>query len=201
MNREYHRWFSPSLGREMELLVFGHAGARMLVFPTSKGKFYEWEDRGMIGALGHALENGHLQMYCVDSVDDESWYAWHKHPADRAWRHVQYEHYLLNEVLPLAYQKNQTPYLIVAGASFGAYHAMNFALRHPDITNRPVTLSLCVNGRLAYTLAVTNAGWRAIELAGTPEIWNEIEARVDRTWKPSAYGLNDDRPLGFAVRF
>ena len=23
MNREHHRWFSPSLGREMELLVFG----------------------------------------------------------------------------------------------------------------------------------------------------------------------------------
>jgi esterase/lipase superfamily enzyme len=141
MNREYHRWFSPSLGREMELLVFGHGGARMLVFPTSKGKFYEWEDRGMMAALGHGLENGHLQIYCVDSVDEESWYAFHKHPADRAWRHVQYENYLLYEVLPLASSKNPTPYLIVAGASFGAYHAMNFALRHPDITNRVISMS------------------------------------------------------------
>ncbi|MBF8283873.1 MAG: hypothetical protein HW378_2788, partial [Anaerolineales bacterium] len=52
MNREYHRWYSPSLNKEIELLVFGHAGARMLVFPTSLGKFYEWEDRGMVGALG-----------------------------------------------------------------------------------------------------------------------------------------------------
>ena len=34
----------------------------------------------MIAALGEQLENGHLQMYCVDSVDEESWYAWHKHP-------------------------------------------------------------------------------------------------------------------------
>ncbi|MGD8805869.1 MAG: esterase, partial [Chloroflexota bacterium] len=27
MKREYHRWYSPSLGRDMELLIFGHAGA------------------------------------------------------------------------------------------------------------------------------------------------------------------------------
>jgi esterase/lipase superfamily enzyme len=125
----------------MELLVFGHAGARMLVFPTSKGKYYEWEDRGMIAELSDHLENGWLQIYCVDSVDEESWYAWHKHPGDRAWRHIQYENYLLEEVLPLVYKKNPTPFLIVSGASFGAYHAMNFALRHPDLTNRVIALS------------------------------------------------------------
>ena len=112
MNREYHRWYSPALNRDMELLIFGHGGARVLVFPTSKGKFYEWEDRGMMAALGEHLENGWIQMYCVDSVDEESWYAWHKSPGDRAWRHMQYESYLLHEVLPLASQKNPTPYLI-----------------------------------------------------------------------------------------
>ncbi len=141
MNREYHRWHSPSLGRDMELLIFGHAGARVLVFPTSKGKFYEWEDRQMIATLGEDLERGHIQLYCVDSVDAESWYAWHKHPSERTWRHVQYENYILYEVLPLVSQKNPTPYLIVTGASFGAYHAMNFALRHPEITNRVIAMS------------------------------------------------------------
>lgn len=141
MNREYHRWHSPSLGRDMEMLVFGHAGARVLVFPTSMGKFYEWEDRGMMGALQHQLDNGQLQVFCVDSVDAESWYAWHSHPADRAWRHVQYDGYLVNEVMPLISQKNATPYLIVTGASFGAYHAMNFGLRHPDICNRVLAMS------------------------------------------------------------
>jgi esterase/lipase superfamily enzyme len=141
MHREYHRWHSPSLNRDMELLIFGHGGARMLVFPTSKGKFYEWEDRGMIGALGEHLERGWIQMYCVDSVDAESWYARRAHPGGRVGRHVQYENYILHEVLPLIYAKNPTPYLIVAGASFGAYHAVNFAFRHPDITNRVIGLS------------------------------------------------------------
>lgn len=43
MNREFHRWHSPSLGRDMDLLVFGHAGARAIVFPTSMGRFFEWK--------------------------------------------------------------------------------------------------------------------------------------------------------------
>ena len=141
MKREYHRWYSPSLEREMELLVFGHAGSRMLVFPTSMGKFYEWEDRGMVSTLSEHLEQGWIQMVCVDSVDAESWYARHKHPADRAQRHAQYDNYLVAEVMPFISQINSTPFLILAGASFGAYHAMNFALRHPEISNRVIAMS------------------------------------------------------------
>ena len=52
-----------SLNRDMELLVFGHAGARVLVFPTSMGRYYEWEDRGMMGALGEHIERGWIQVF------------------------------------------------------------------------------------------------------------------------------------------
>lgn len=141
MNREYHRWHSPSLGREMELLVFGHAGARVLVFPTSQGRFFEWEDRGMVAALGEHLERGWVQLFCVDSVDAESWYARRRGPAARAWRHVQYERYLLTEVLPLSAHLNPTPFLMTTGASFGAYHAANLAFRHPWLVDRLIGLS------------------------------------------------------------
>lgn len=141
MHREYHRWFSPSLHRNMELLVFGHAGARVLVFPTSKGRFHEWEDRGMIGPLWHHLSQGWLQLYCVDSVDGESWYAYHTHPGVRAWRQEQYDRYLADEVLPLTRHKNPNPFLITTGASLGAYHAANFAFRHADQVGR--VLGLC----------------------------------------------------------
>ncbi len=141
MNREFHRWYSHLLGREMELLIFGHSGARLLVFPTSLGRFFEWEDRGMIAALGDQLENGWLQIICVDSIDADSWYARWKHPADRAARHIQYENYLLDEVLPLSRQVNANPFLMTTGASFGAYHAVNFALRHPELVGRTIGLS------------------------------------------------------------
>ncbi len=141
MNREYHRWFSPSLQRDMELLVFGHAGARVLVFPTSMGRFFQWEDSGMINTLSDQLEQGNIQLICVDSVDEESWYAKWKQPGDRAWRQTQYDNYLVNEVMPFSVQLNSNPFLIAAGASFGGYQAINFAFRYPLLVNRVLGLS------------------------------------------------------------
>lgn len=141
MNREYHRWYSRSLDRDMELLVFGHGGARVLVFPTSQGRFFQWEDMGMIDTLGSRLEQGQIQLYCVDSVDDESWYAKQKHPAERALRHMQYDSYILNEVVPFSKQRNQNTFLMATGTSFGAYHAASFAFHYPQLVDRVIGLS------------------------------------------------------------
>ncbi|MDX2181637.1 MAG: alpha/beta hydrolase-fold protein [Bryobacteraceae bacterium] len=130
MNREHHKWWSRDLHRDMELLVFGHAGTPVLVFPTSMGKYFEYEDRGMVGALWSAIERGHIQLFCVDSVDKESWYNKAAHPYWRVLRHIHYENYILNDVLPLIRNRNWGP-LAVTGASFGGYHSINFAFRHP----------------------------------------------------------------------
>jgi esterase/lipase superfamily enzyme len=141
MHRSYHRWHSPSLGRDMELLVFGHAGARVLAFPASRHPFYDWEDRGLIGSLRWHLEGGHLQVFCLDQVDSESWYGWHLHPAQRARRYAQYERYLLEEAVPFTRRVNANPFLIAAGPSLGAYHAAAFALRHPHLVGRLLGMS------------------------------------------------------------
>jgi esterase/lipase superfamily enzyme len=125
----------------MDLLIHGHAGARVLIFPTSQGRFYEYEDRGMVENLREHLENGWLQLYCVDSVDAESFYCRWAHPSGRIQRHVQYEAYILDEVLPLSRAKNSNPFMIAHGCSFGAYHALNIALRHPHHFGRVLALS------------------------------------------------------------
>ena len=141
MHREHVRWFSPRLERNMDLLVFGHAGARVLVFPSSMGKFFEWEDREMTSALSEHLERGWIQMYCVDSVDADSWYAKWKHPGDRARYHARYDGYLREEVIPFTESRNGNPFLITTGASFGAYQAMSFALRYPALVGRVIGMS------------------------------------------------------------
>jgi esterase/lipase superfamily enzyme len=133
MNREYHVGQSAQLGRSMELLVFGHAGMPVLVFPTSSGRFFDFEDRGMVGALGARIDAGELQLFCVDSVDGESWYNRQIAPSRRVARHMQYEAYLLHEVVPFIGEKNLDPRLLALGCSFGGYHAVNIALRHPDV--------------------------------------------------------------------
>src|SRR5579863_289154 len=120
MKRQYFRRYSPALGLDMDLLVFGHAGARAIAFPTSMGRFFDWEDRGLVEALSSRLESGGLQLCCVDSVDAESWYNKSISPTDRARRNAQYDGHILNEVLPFTQELNSNPFLIVAGASFGA---------------------------------------------------------------------------------
>ena len=132
MNREYHKWWSWRLDRDMELLVFGHGGLPVLVFPTSQGRFYEFEDRGLVSAVAHKIDQGQIQLFCLDSVDSESWYNRAVPPRWRIARHMQYENYVMEEVLPLIRLKNSNPRLTSLGCSFGGYHAVNVALRHPD---------------------------------------------------------------------
>ena len=141
MNREYHEWQSDRLGRAMELLVFGHAGLPVLVFPTSGGRFFDMEDRGMVDALNDRIEGGQIQLVCVDSVDRESWYNLQIAPGSRVARHMQYEAYLVDEVLPLIRRINPDPRLMALGLSFGGYHAVNIALRHPDLFSGFLSLS------------------------------------------------------------
>ena len=141
MHREYHNWWSPRLQRDMELLVFGHAGARVLVFPTRAGRFFDYENWGLVEVLRGHLERGWLQLYCVDSVDRESLYAFWRPPYERIERHLQYESYVLEEVLPLTSVLNPSPYLIAHGCSLGAYHAVNIAFRHPHLFHKVVALS------------------------------------------------------------
>ena len=136
MQRDYIKEYSPNLGRDMELLHFGHSGSTLLVFPTSQGRFYQWEDFGLVGALSDFIESGAVQLVCVDSVDGESWYAHDKAPADRVRRHLQYEAYLTQEILP---RLAGPP--VVCGASFGALHAVLLAARYPSRIGGFIALS------------------------------------------------------------
>jgi len=140
MNREYHNRLSHDLQRGMEALVFGHAGTPILMFPTSMGRFYDYEDCGLIGALAHKFENGELQAFCVDSVDQESWHNRTIHPRARVLRHVQYDRYISQEVIPWIRSRNSSALLTLTGCDFGGYHAVNFSLKHPDLVARCVSL-------------------------------------------------------------
>jgi len=140
LNREYYKWYSPRLSRDMEMLVFGHAGTPLIIFPTSMGRYFDYENRGMIDAVRAKYDNGELQAFCVDSVDAESWYNKSVHPRERVLRHEAYERYLIDEVIPFIRLRARRNHLGVTGCSFGAYHALNFAFRHPDLISWCVTM-------------------------------------------------------------
>jgi esterase/lipase superfamily enzyme len=152
MKREYGSWHSPNLGRAMEYLWFGDRGRPVLFFPTSMGSFYQNEDFGLTGALADKVDAGWLQLLCVDSVDAESWYNKRIHPAQRAQRHDAYDRYLRHEVVPFVFNRAPSN-LVTVGASFGAYHAANFAGRYPGI----VTKAICFSG--LYDIRRYTDGW------------------------------------------
>jgi esterase/lipase superfamily enzyme len=129
----------------MELLAFGHGGFPIVVFPTSGGRFWEYEERGMVGALAPKIERGELQVICIDSVDQESWYNKGISPADRLHRQNAFDAYVALEVAPFVRDRTSWGQMGTTGCSLGGYHAINFALRHPDIVTYAVSMSGAFN--------------------------------------------------------
>lgn len=158
MDRNYHKWYSENQGREMELLIFGDRGARVIVFPTRDGAFYDYENWGMVGALAEKIEQGFIQIICVDGNDRESLYADWLPVEERIARHERYEKYILDEVLPFTEKQNPKSFLIAHGCSLGAYNAVNITFRHPEVFGKVVALS----GRYDLTRSI----------GGYPDLFN-----------------------------
>lgn len=141
MKIEYVKWFSPHLSKDMELKVFGSQGKAMLVFPTSQGRFFDFEDRGMVSALTHWLDAQKLKLYCVDSVDGESFFHQTKSLGDKVGVQSRYEDYIMKEVVPYIYSHGHYGQLMLYGASWGAFHAMLLLLKYPQVFDECLCLS------------------------------------------------------------
>ena len=132
--------FSPSLGRDMHMMIYGRGGMPFLAFPTQDGMCRQYEDFGVIDQISDFIENGRIQLFVVDTVDAESWSA---KGADNTWRTArqeQYYHYIVDEVVPLMREKNELrPYTL--GMSMGANHAAITFLRRPDLFRGVLALS------------------------------------------------------------
>jgi esterase/lipase superfamily enzyme len=147
MHIEYHKWWSPSLGQDMEFKVYGNYGKPVIVFPAQGGRFYEYEDFGMVETVRGFIDSGKIKLFTVDSIDNQSWANASAHPADRARRHEDYDRYIVNEVAPFIRAHcggdpaGGDPKCLSTGVSMGAYHAVNFFFRHPDIFDALIALS------------------------------------------------------------
>lgn len=114
------------------MLVFGHAGFPVIIFPTSRARYYQAKDFGLINAAAYLIDSGKIKIYCPDSIDNESWYNTNIPPADRVKTHIAYEEVILNDVIEFAFQDTGFDKVALSGCSFGGYHAANIAFRNPD---------------------------------------------------------------------
>lgn len=143
MQIEYHKWWSPNIGSDMELKVYGWYGKPILVFPAQGGRFFDYENFHMIEAIRDSIEGGRVKLFTVDSLDNQSWANNSLHPNERALRHEDYDRYITQEVAPFMrlHCANTSQKFMTTGVSMGAYHAVNFIFRHPDFFDAVIALS------------------------------------------------------------
>ena len=108
----------------------------------------------MVGAIGALLDAGRVKLYCVDGFDAGSWRADDLPLEERARRHGAYEDWIVEQVVPFIHADSGGGEIIVNGASFGAYHAANFALKRADL----FPLAICQSG--VYDVAAVGWGER-----------------------------------------
>lgn len=135
------KWYSPTLNLETEMLVYGHYGIPIIMFPTTMGRYNESTDFGLIDSVSAYINDGKIKIYCVDSIDKFSWYNKGAHPSERARNHIWFDEFIINEVVNPIRSSYNIHKVAVAGASFGAYHAANFAFKHPDMVHSLLAMS------------------------------------------------------------
>jgi len=134
LKESYEKWYSTNLDLDTELLTIGESGFPIILFPTSMGKYYQNKDFGLTDTVASVVDAGLVKLYCVDSVDNFSWYNKSISPADRIKNHVWYDRFIYDEIVTRAQKETGYEKVALAGCSFGAYHATNFAFRHPEVS-------------------------------------------------------------------
>ena len=125
------------------MVVLGHWGPPLIMFPTSGGDEEEYERQGLIEAIAGVIDAGAVKVFCVNINHGDSFANRHAHPLHRSWMQRQYDAYIRHEVIPFIRHHCQSPDTAIwtMGASLGAYHAVNTLFKHPDVVKRCFALS------------------------------------------------------------
>lgn len=140
MQTEYYREYSPSLGRDMEIKRYGHAGRPVLFIPCQDGRFYDFENFHMTDAWAPWIDSGRAMVFSIDTIDRETWSDKGGDPHWRIRRHEQWMDFITREAVPfIRGEANRLngwegyPGIIAFGCSLGALHAANLFFRFPDL--------------------------------------------------------------------
>lgn len=142
MQRELDSWYSPSLNKNMDIAMYGHWGFSLLLIPTAAADYLEYERFLLIDVIQNYIEAGKVKVFSINSINSESWLNSKMHPRHKAIRHVQFNRYIDQEVIPYIKAKTSpdTP-IITCGASLGALHAANLFFRRPDLIDGTIAMS------------------------------------------------------------
>ena len=110
--------------------------------PTAAADFLEYERFLLIDAIQKYIDQGKVKVYSINSINNESWLNSKIQGRNKIIRHMQFNEYVYNEVVPFIRNRTSldTP-IITCGASFGALHAANLFFKNPVAINGCIAMS------------------------------------------------------------
>ncbi|MGI6687135.1 MAG: esterase family protein [Christensenellales bacterium] len=142
MSGRYQHFYSHILSRDTHAMVYGYGGKPVLVLPSQDGSAQDYEGFGMLPSCEPFLRDGRITLYCVDSIDRETWSNYDVHPRARMEQHERWIAHLTQEYVPFI--KADTGWqgrVMATGCSMGATHAGNLVLRFPQLFDSLIALS------------------------------------------------------------
>ncbi|MCW2809555.1 MAG: hypothetical protein JWP61_13 [Friedmanniella sp.] len=130
------------IDRHLTVIAYGHYGRPVLVFPSEAGRAWDFEANGMVEAVADLVDAGRVKLFCVDSLDADTWSDQGLPTEERALRHEVYTRWLTHRVVPLIHDETAPgTEIITLGVSLGAYHAVHFSLQRADLAPLAIGLS------------------------------------------------------------
>lgn len=144
---------SPALGRRAHVWCFGDVGTPVVVFPSNAGVAHEWQQSGMVDALGPLFAAGRIKLYCPESNISQTFSGEGSVDA-RMEGHRRYEQFVLETLVPFIRQDCRSPdaRLLATGCSMGALFSSLFALKFPEVFSG----ALCLSGRYRGTRIISD---------------------------------------------
>jgi esterase/lipase superfamily enzyme len=142
MKKDTFSWTSKILERKMEVKTYGTYGFAVLLFPALSDDINEADENGLIDSVEHLIDKGKCKIFSVGGVNFDSWLNTEATNQEKSQLHLEYNNYLIEEVVPFIFGNCGTPVPIVTcGAAIGAFHAANNFFRRPDIFYGTIALS------------------------------------------------------------
>lgn len=135
-------WWSERLSTQIRMARWGDIGRPVLVFPTAGGDAEEIERMGLVEACAPLMAEGRIKLYSVDSIAGRAWLE-RNDPGHASWLQNQFDATVRWEVVPAIRSdcRSQSINVISAGASIGAFNAVEVLTRHPDVFDAAIAMS------------------------------------------------------------
>lgn len=141
MKEKHIKFYSHILSSDIDILISGHWGYPILMFPTSMGNYLQNKDSGLLDTVDDLVDAGIIKLYNVNSIDFKSFYAKDLPTYTKIYNYNLYSQFLKKELVPAIQHECGVHRIAVAGCSFGGYHCTNFAFKNPDMVDNLISMS------------------------------------------------------------